>query len=153
MKKIVVLLLSVLFVSMLGCQAADVATTEVEPIVEEGPVAFTISGNVATEFGWSEAEIKSLNTLDVDYTNKDGETTTYTGVLLSDLLTLAQPGADAANLVFVADDGYTAEVALADVMTCTNCILGFREEGGFISVMPDFSGKLQVKGIVEIQVQ
>jgi hypothetical protein len=56
-------------------------------------------------------------------------------------------------LVFVADDGYTAEVSLAEVQACQDCIVAFRDEGGFSLVMPGFSGKLQVKGVNEIQVK
>jgi len=38
-------------------------------------------------------------------------------------------------------------------MACPDCIVSFRSEGGFSTVMPGYEGKLQVKGIVEIQVK
>ncbi len=94
-----------------------------------------------------------MPTLDVESTNKAGEKSTYTGVLISDLLKLAEPAADAATVVFVANDGFTAEVPLADVMACTDCIVSFRDQGGFSIVMPGFPGNVQVKGVVEIQVK
>ena len=94
-----------------------------------------------------------MNTLDVEATNKKGETKTYTGVLISDLLNLAKPQSDATTLSFVADDGYTIDIALADVMSCTDCIISFRSDGGFSSVLPSFDSSFQVKGIVEIQVK
>ena len=53
----------------------------------------------------------------------------------------------------MADDGYTAEVPLADVLACADCIVSFRSKGGFSTVLPGFSGKAQVKGVVEIQVK
>jgi tungstate transport system substrate-binding protein len=115
--------------------------------------ALKITGSVATEAGWTEEEIQALDTIDVDYTDKDGETTTYTGVPINTLLDQVDVDAGATALVFVADDDYTAEVALSDVQGCDNCIVAFQDGGGFRTVMPDFSGKLQVKGVIEIQVQ
>jgi len=61
--------------------------------------------------------------------------------------------ADATKVVFVADDGYTAEVTLEDLNACADCIVSFRSNGGFSTVLPGFAGSLQVKGVIEIQVQ
>lgn len=119
----------------------------------EGMPALKITGKVAEEQAWTEAEVMGLPTTEVETTNKQGEAVTYTGVLLSELLQLAQPASDAATVIFVADDGYTAEIALAELMACTDCILAFREEGGFSTVLPGFPGNMQVKGVVEIQVK
>jgi hypothetical protein len=55
--------------------------------------------------------------------------------------------------VFVADDGFTGEVTLAEVQVCTDCIVSFQNDGGFSMVMPGFSGKAQVKSVIEIKVQ
>lgn len=115
--------------------------------------ALKITGNVATEVGWTEEKIKSMDTIDVEYTNKGGETQTYTGVRIADLLGKASPKEDATTVVFVADDGYTGEAPLADIMACANCIVAFRNQGGFSIVAPDFPGGTQVKGVVEIQVK
>lgn len=133
----------------------EVAVTEdaTQPETAADTYALKISGLVTTEMGWSEDEVKAMNTLDVESTNSKGEKATYTGVLLSDLLQLAAPTTDATTVVFVADDGFTAEAALADVMNCADCILSFRSNGGFSSVLPAFEKSLQVKGVVEIQVK
>ena len=66
---------------------------------------------------------------------------------------MAGPGAEATTVVYVADDGYTAEVALAEVQDCADCIVSFRNQGGFSIVMPGFSGNVQVKGVIEIQIK
>jgi DMSO/TMAO reductase YedYZ molybdopterin-dependent catalytic subunit len=102
---------------------------------------------------WSEAEVKAMPTMEAESTNKSGQTETYTGVLIADLLALAAPQADAATVVFVADDGFTAEAPLAEVLACANCIVSFRNQGGFSVVMPGYPGNMQVKGVVEIQVK
>jgi len=115
--------------------------------------ALKITGKVATPIGWTEEAVRAMKTIDAQSTNKQGETQTYTGVLISDLLALAGPASDATTLVFVADDGFTAEVPLADVLACADCIVSFRSQGGFSTVLPGFAGSVQVKGVIEIQVK
>jgi hypothetical protein len=94
-----------------------------------------------------------MNAIDVESTNSKDETETYTGVLLADLLGIAQPNADATTVIFVADDDYTAEISLEELTACTDCIASFRNKGGFSTVLPGHPGSLQVKGVVEIQVK
>ena len=115
--------------------------------------ALKITGKVANEVGWTEETVKAMETIEVESTNKKGETSTYTGVPLNKLLEMAQPQAGTATLTLVGDDGFTSEVPLADAQACTDCIVSFRNQGGFSMVMPGFDGKAQVKGVVEIQVQ
>jgi DMSO/TMAO reductase YedYZ molybdopterin-dependent catalytic subunit len=115
--------------------------------------ALKITGAVENEIGWTEEKIRSMDTIEAESTNKAGETSTYTGVLIDDLLGKAKPDAGATTLVFVADDGYTAEAPLADIQACADCIVSFRNQGGFSIVAPGFEGSVQVKGVVQIKVQ
>ncbi len=115
-------------------------------------VALKVTGAVASEQTWTEADVKAMKTMQVEATNKKGEKSTYTGVLISDLLAKAQPKSEANTVTVVGDDGYTADIALKDVTSCANCIVSFRDQGGFSTVLPDQPGKLQVKGVVEIKV-
>jgi len=114
---------------------------------------FKITGKVKTEVGWTEDKIRSMDTIEAQSTNKSGETETYTGVRISDLLSKADPEDGATTVVFVADDGYSAEAPLADIEACADCIVAFRNQGGFSIVAPGFAGSVQVKGVVEIQVK
>jgi tungstate transport system substrate-binding protein len=116
-------------------------------------VALKITGKVDNEMAWTEDEVRAMDTMEAESINKQGETETYTGVSINALLDLASVQSDATTIVYVADDGSTSDIPLADVQTCADCIVSFRNQGGFSIVMPDFSGKLQVKGVVEIQVQ
>jgi len=118
-----------------------------------GDAALKVTGLVEKEVGWTEDEVKAMETMTVESTNKDGETKSYTGVSINALLALAGVKADAATVVFVADDGYTAEISLAELQACADCIVSFRDKGGFSTVLPTFSSGLQVKGVVEIQVK
>jgi hypothetical protein len=115
--------------------------------------ALKVTGSVDKEIGWTEEQIKAMDTMDVESTNKKGETSTYTGVSIKALLDKAGVKADATTVVFVADDDYTAEASLSDVQGCSDCIVSFRDQGGFSIVMPNFPSNLQVKGVVEIQVK
>lgn len=117
-----------------------------------GEVILKATGSVnGGEVGWTEDDLREMDMMGADYTNKDGETATYTGVSINALLEKA--GAKGEALAFVADDGYSAEATLAEVQGCADCIIAFRVEGGLLVVMPGFSSKLQVKGVVEIQVK
>jgi tungstate transport system substrate-binding protein len=120
---------------------------------ETSAAGLKITGKVSKEMSWTEAEIRAMETTQAQSKNKAGETSTYTGVLMSKLLTMAGPASDATTLVMVGSDGYTAEVPLADVMACVDCIISFRDQGGFSTVLPNQSGKAQVKGVVELQVK
>jgi hypothetical protein len=115
--------------------------------------ALKITGNVASEIGWTEDEVQAMETMDAESTNKDGETKTYTGVSINTLLELAGINDGATTVVYVVDDGNTAEIPLADVQGCADCIVSFRNRGGFSIIMPGFPGNVQVKGVVEIQVK
>jgi hypothetical protein len=136
-----------LFVLLLGCSTPKPASV---PLSE---AALKVTGTVDNEVGWTEEQVRAMDTIEAESTNKEGETSTYTGVPIAALLEEAGVQDSATTLVYVADDGYTGEVAWAEVQACEDCIVSFRDEGGFRIVMPGFSGKVQVKGVVEIQVK
>lgn len=112
-----------------------------------------ITGKVGEEKSWSEDDVKAMEVMDVQAANKDGQMVDYQGISLKGLLDLAKPAADATTLTFVADDGFSADMPLADATACEKCIVAFNDDGGFRMVLPDFSTKMQVKGVVEIQVK
>ena len=147
MKKSLAVVVLVLVMVLAAC-AGKTATGGVP-----ADAALKVTGNVTGEIGWSEKDVRAMNTAQADFTNKDGVTNTYTGVPLNDLLNKAGVKSDATALVFVADDGFTSEVDLAEVQACADCIVSSRDEGGFTMVMPGFSSKAQVKGVIEIQVK
>jgi len=135
-------------------EAHPAAGAETEaPAAPVGEAAFKVTGLVEKEMGWSDAELKAMETITIEYTNKKGETDSYTGVLVNKLLELAGLQAEATKIVLVAGDGFTAEVPLADLQACTECIVAFDDDGTYRAVMPGFDSKQQVKELVEIQVQ
>ena len=120
------------------------------PDVEGDLIVF---GEVKTPMGWAEDEVRAMDTTDAVGTNSSGDSETYTGVLIATLLNMAEPKTQATTLVLVADDGYSVEVPLADVLACQDCILSFRTNGGFSSVLPGFAKNTNVKGVVQLQVK
>jgi hypothetical protein len=128
--------------------------TPVPPLPTDTPeadVALKIRGGERPA-AWAEDELRAMDTLDVDYTDKDGTTTTYTGVPMKTLLEIAGV-AESLRMVLVASDGYTAEVTIDDVMVCDDCIVAFDPEGGLRSVLPGHSSAVQVKGLIEIRLR
>lgn len=153
LKKLAAILILVMMVSgvLTGCGGTTGSTSQVGTTLTDA--ALKIVGNVNNEVGWTEAEVRAMETTAAQTTNKDGDTLNHTGVSLNTLLEGAGMKGDATTLVLVADDGYTAEVAWAEVRVCADCMVAFREEGGFSAVLPGFPGNVQVRGLVEIQVQ
>lgn len=158
-KRNLALLTSLLIVVLLlvGCSAAAPEEPAVEePVVEEevsDEATLLFSGLFAEDVTYTESELQAMETMDVEDTNNDGETTIRTGVSLNMLLDEAGVNEEATTLVFVADDGYEAEVDLAEVRACAECIVAFRNNGGFRMTMPGFAGSVQVKGVIEIRAQ
>jgi len=148
MKKSLYVIASLVVLSALIVSCAPKETpAEAEPVVAEA--ALTLSGP-ATQVSWSLGDLKGLETIETDYTNKDGETTTYTGVAFSTLL--AEAGIDSfTSLTLVASDEYTADVTADELAGCPSCIVAF-DEDSLRSVMPDLSGKVNVKDLVEIRI-
>ncbi len=111
-----------------------------------------ITGVIAGERTFTAETLRALGTHDTAYTNKDGETTTYTGVPFTTLLKEVGATADATTLIFKAGDGYEAQAMLSDITACADCIVAFQDKGGFRGVLPDFPSNIQVRDLTTIQV-
>jgi hypothetical protein len=129
--------LFLLIVLITAC-ATEQATVE-EAVLTVGAKTYTLS------------ELEAFGTTSADYTNKDGETTTYSGVSLIALLDDAGLTGTGDTLVFTAADGYQADMDLEDALACANCIVAI-DDGSLRMVMPELSSKLQVKDVIEISV-
>jgi len=78
----------------------------------------------------------------------------YEGVSLNALLDLAGLKDGAKTLLVTAADGYTAEIDLAAVRACADCLLGFTTTAEkFKMVMPGLESNFWVKDVVKIEVK
>jgi hypothetical protein len=148
MKKSLIQLSSLILLAALitacGPQAEPVPA---EPIGAESALKMT---SPATFVAWTMEDLQGFPSMEVEYTNKDGETTTYTGVAISTLL--AEVGVDSfLSLTLIAADEYSAEVTAEELGGCEKCIVAI-DGGSLRSVMPELSSKLQVRDLVEIQI-
>jgi hypothetical protein len=94
-----------------------------------------------------------METLEAEYENKEGEVSTYTGVSMNMLLDEAGVQDDASMVELIASDGYSVELDLGEIRGCGDCIVAFRNQGGFSTVLPGFPKNTRVKDVIEINVK
>ncbi len=133
------------------------------PSAEDGEVldlslpegtALKVMGAVRNELVLDMAQLEMLGVqenVSVEHSKKG--TLTYTGVALNDILAFAGVDADATILVMYAADGYNAEIALADLAECTNCLIAFEDDGTLSTAMDGLSGGMWVGNLVALQVK
>jgi DMSO/TMAO reductase YedYZ molybdopterin-dependent catalytic subunit len=144
---------SMLVLTLLMAMLTACAQTATEEASSGGHTTLSITGNVDSEMSWSYSELQSMDSINVETTNKDGETVENSGVSLLNLLEEAGLQDGVASLTFVGSDGYEATVDFVEVEACSDCIVALQEDGELKMVLPELSGKYQVKGVVEIRVE
>jgi hypothetical protein len=151
MKKICYVLGLVLVAALVvSCAPAAESAPVAEAVEVAEDAALKMSGLV--DMGWSVEELKALPVTETDYTNKDGETKTYSGVSFADLFEKA--GVDSyASVTLIAADDYSVGIDQKTLDACTTCIIAIEDDGGLRSVMPDMQGALQVKDLVALEVK
>jgi hypothetical protein len=134
-KIILIILIAAAIVSACGASS--------EPIL-------SVTGSINKTF--TKEELMGFSQIKSSYTNKDGEITEYLGVPMISIL--EESGVEIYSSVsMVASDGYSAEITYEELSMCNKCILTFQENGGLLVVMPDFSSKLQVMDLIELQIK
>jgi hypothetical protein len=129
-----------------------ISTTSAGPTPSTG--SLSISGLVTNPLKLSESALRAMGPVTISAEQPKMGTQSFTGVHLNTLLDIAQVQAGAKSLVFIASDGYSAEIDLAAVRSCTDCMIAFTNTpGAFLAVMPGQQGDLWVKNIVEIEVK
>lgn len=140
-----------------GVEAATAAeTTATEPAATGAATAgsFTISGSVNQGVSLLEADLRAMEVLKITAEHPSKGKQDYEGVSLNALLDLAGVKDGATTLVITASDGFTAEVSLADVRACVDCLLGFTNTlEQFKLVMPGLPSSAWVKSVVSIEVK
>ena len=133
-------------------------TSTAAPAAEAAPADvagdFVLTGLAATPLSLSEADLRAIEVLKVTVEHPKSGPMAAEGVRLSKLLAQVQPAAGAKTLVITAADGYSAEVGLAEVQACDDCMLAFTDTPGqFRLVMPDLPSDVWVKDVVKIELK
>jgi len=118
-----------------------------------GDVALTITGAVEKELKLTMEAVKAIGVVKATLEHPKKGKTDYEGVKLSALLAQAKPKADAKTMVFIASDGFTAEVALDAVNKCADCMMAFGDGGKIHAAMPGMESNTWVKDVVKIEVK
>jgi hypothetical protein len=133
---------------------AAVVLSACGPAATPGPVTLTVSGMVGAPLNLTDADLHAMKKATVTADQPKVGSQTFTGVHLSDLLAKAQVQSGAANLVFSASDNYSAQIDVATVNGCTDCMVAFTNTAGsYLLVMPNQAGKLWVKNLIKIEVK
>ena len=144
--------------------AAITATATVTPTVAPtaapaasatgGTGGLTIGGLVWRPLSLDEAALRALEVVKITAEHPKKGKLDYEGLRLYSLLVLAEIKPEAAKLVLTAADGFTAEVDLATVKACTDCLVAFTDTPGMFNlVMPGQPSSLWVKSVVSIEVK
>jgi len=152
--KLLLVLFLCLAVSACGATAPAAApATEAPAAVEEAPAGapiLSVSGMVGQELALTEADLQGMQVVTLTAEHPKNGPTEYTGVYLNAVLDMAGIADAAGKLVITASDGYSAEVPLADVKACTECLIAM--DGSALNmVMPGMSSKAWVKEVVKIE--
>jgi len=151
MRKIVPFTIVLLIAVLAGACGATPAPTAV-PVAPAGPTALTIQGKVSAELKLSLDDIKALGVEKLTLEHPKKGATEYEGVRLNKVLDKVTLAGDAAELLLIASDGFSATVTLADAKACADCLLAI-DGTALNTAMPGMSSKTWVKDVITIEVK
>ncbi len=114
-----------------------------------------ITGMVTQELALTDADLHAMQVVTIStQPPKQTNAQSFTGVRLNDLLDQAGVKAGATAVLFSASDGYSAEVSLADIRACADCLLAFTDTtGSYSTIMPGMLGNNWTKNVIKIEVK
>ena len=128
------------------------ASTETSSEGENGGGAgITVSGMADDPATITADALEAMGTETLTLEHPKNGATEYTGVRFSTILEALQVQAGATTVVLAASDGFTAEVALADIAGSPDSLLAMGDDGTFAAAFPGLSSKAWVKDIVSME--
>jgi hypothetical protein len=122
--------------------------------ISEADATLTVGGSVGQEVFLNEAALRALEVVTINAESPKGGKSDYEGVRLSVLLEMAGAKDSATALRITASDGYYAEVKLADLKACADCMLAFTNTAEkFKVVMPGMTSDMWVKDVTKLTVR
>ena len=126
------------------------AATSAAPAPTSG--SLTISGLVTNPMSLSESALRAMGPVTISAEQPKKGMQSFTGLRLTSLMEVVQVQAAATKLVLTASDGYLAEIDLATLRSCVDCMIAFTDTpGSFFAVMPGQPGNLWVKDVVTLE--
>jgi DMSO/TMAO reductase YedYZ molybdopterin-dependent catalytic subunit len=122
------------------------------PAPAAGNAALTITGAVDKPQTLTMDALKAMQVVKITADHPKKGKQDYEGVRLSTLLDLAQAKSSAAKLILYSSDGFTTEVAWADLHGCADCMLAFNA-GKLDAVMPGMQSNFWAKDVVKLEVK
>ena len=117
-----------------------------------GMSTLAVTGLVTNPLMLTHDQLRALGVVTITADNPKSGSQAYEGVRLNALLGLAGVKAAAKKIVITASDGYVAEVFLAEVRACPDCLVALG--GGVLTaVMPGMPSSVWVKDVVAIDVR
>ena len=132
--------------------AVEEPTSEAPAIVGPADATLLIKGLVESEKTLTMADLTAMNVLNINIEHPKKGAIDVTGVRLIDILALLTIKPEAKTVSLIATDGFSANIPLADLMACENCLAGWDEE--FLrTYMPGFESNNWVKDLAIIEIK
>ena len=113
-----------------------------------------ITGMVNQELALTDADLHGMQVVHITAKHPKLGLQEYDGVLLNTLLDKAGVKTGAIAVLFSALDGYSAEISIADIRACADCLLAFTDKAGsYATVMPGMLGNNWTKNVIKIEVK
>jgi hypothetical protein len=133
-----------------ACQSAAAPTAAPAAPSASGS-ALAVTGLADKPLTLSEKDLRAMTVATITADQPKVGSASFTGVRISDLMKAASVQAAAATLVLTGSDGYSAQIDMATLKACADCMVAFTDTPGtFLAVMPGQAGKLWVKGVAKL---
>ena len=141
-----------LFIPDAGKSDADFGLPAVPTATPASAGTLAVTGLVGKALTLSETDLMAMTVANITADQPKVGSKSFSGVRISDLMTAAGVKPEAASLVLTGSDGYSAQIDMATLKACTDCMVAFTDTPGtFLAVMPAQAGKLWVKGVVSLE--
>ena len=133
-------------------EPTDVATSEAPAVAGPADATLTIKGLVDAEKTLTMADLSNMKVQNINVEHPKKGAMDVTGVLMTDVLALVTIDPAATTVSLVAGDGFSADIPLADLLACKNCLAGWDEEM-LRSYMPGLDSNFWVKDLAIIEIK
>ena len=116
-----------------------------------GEAVLSVTGLVERELSLSPEAFEAMGVVQATVEHPKDGPQDYEGVPLNAVLSTAGPKWAADLLRLVASDGYSVDIELATLKSCTDCLIAYGKDGALMSVMPGQSNQAWVKDLQTIE--